>query len=314
MKNTSRYFLFISLFFTFPIGFCFPAPSITISRDSLSKHVYSLSSIQPPRNARRIASLEKAAAYIESTLVGTGNSFREQPFTVGNFQYKNIISCVGKGTKKTLVIGAHYDVSGNQSGADDNASGVAGLLELSRVLKQNESLLDREIMLVFYTLEEPPFFGTKYMGSYVHAKSLADEKRKIECMISLEMIGYFKDEKKSQTYPIGLLKLFYPDQGNFIAAVGDYHSGKYVKKIARSINKNSNVPCHYIIAPGIIPALSFSDHRNYKKFHFPALMITDTADFRNPNYHNERDVPGTLDYVRMSEVVKGVAVFILSLS
>jgi Zn-dependent M28 family amino/carboxypeptidase len=314
MKNISQYLLFFSLFIVFSIGLCFPAPSITISRDSLSKHVYSLAAIQPPRNARRTASLEKAAAYIESTLVSTGNSFREQPFTVGNFQFKNIIASIGKGTKKAMVIGAHYDVSGNQSGADDNASGVAGLLELSRVLKQNESLLEREIMLVFYTLEEPPFFGTRYMGSYIHAQSLADQKNKIECMISLEMIGYFKDEKKSQAYPIGLLKLFYPDQGNFITAVGDYHSGKYVKKISRAINKNSTVPCHYIIAPGIIAALSFSDHRNYKKFRFPALMLTDTANYRNHNYHTEHDVPETLDYARMSEVVKGVASFVFSLS
>ena len=261
MKSAIHFSLLFVLFCIYSTGYCFTAPTIQISRDSLSKHVYSLASIVPPRNARRITSLEKAAAYIESTLVRTGNSFHEQPFMVGNFQYKNIISSVGKGTKKTLVIGAHYDVCGNQSGADDNASGIAGLLELSRVLKQNESLLDREIMLVFYTLEEPPFFGTRYMGSYVHAQSLADGKRKIECMISLEMIGYFKDEKKSQTYPIGLLKLFYPDRGNFIAAVGDYHSGKYVKEISRAINKNSSVPCHYIIAPGFIPALSFSDQK-----------------------------------------------------
>jgi Zn-dependent M28 family amino/carboxypeptidase len=314
MKNPLRYFFFFSLFCVCSICHGFTLASIHISQDSLSKHVYALAAIQPPRNARRIASLEKAAAYIESTLVSTGNSFCEQPYMVGNFQYKNIIACIGKGMKKTLVIGAHYDVSGNQSGADDNASGVAGLLELSRVLKKDESVLDREIMLVFFTLEEPPFFGTRHMGSYIHAKSLADEKRRIECMISLEMIGYFKDEKKTQNFPLGLLKPFYPDRGNFIAAVGDFHSGKYVKKITRAINKNTTIPCHYIIAPGIIAALSFSDHRNYKKFRIPALMITDTANYRNHNYHTERDVPQTLDYGRMSEVVKGVAAFVFSLS
>jgi hypothetical protein len=285
----------------------------SIDTSLLRIHVNALASLSPPRNAFNTSSLNLAAAYIESTVVFTGCAFREQKYLVKNNEYKNIIVTFGRGAKKPVVIGAHYDVADGQPGADDNASGVAGLLEIVRMLRKYEDKLGRQIEIVFYTLEEPPYFNTSHMGSYIHAKSLADSGRQIELMICLEMIGYYSNEKKSQTYPIGILNWFYPSTGNFISAIGDYHSGHYTNQIRRIINRYTKVPCRSLVAPGFIFGISLSDHRNYWKYNMKALMITDTALFRNHNYHSPDDKPETLDYFKMAEVVKGVSSFLLTL-
>ena len=285
----------------------------SIDTSLLRIHVNALASLSPPRNAFNTASLNRAAAYIESTVVFIGCTFREQKYLVNNNEYKNIIASIGHGIKKSVVVGAHYDVADGQPGADDNASGIAGLLEIVRILKKYEAKLSRQFEIVFYTLEEPPYFNTNHMGSYVHAASLADSGREIELMVCLEMIGYYSNEKKSQTYPLGVLNWFYPSIGNFISAIGNYHSGRYTNQICRTINSYTKVPCRSLVAPGFIYGLSFSDHRNYWKHTMKALMITDTAFFRNHNYHSSDDKPETLDYVKMAEVAKGVSLFLLTM-
>lgn len=185
-----------------------------------------------------------------------------------------------------------------------NASGVVGLLELSRLLKGHK--LNQRIDLVAYSLEEPPYFWTEFMGSYIHAKSLVDNKTEVYGMISLEMIGYFKDEKKSQTYPIGLLSLFYGNRGNYITLVKKFGAGQFTRKFCRKYKSTKAIRTKKFTGPPALPGIDFSDHLNYWRFGISALMLTDTAFFRNKNYHKSTDKMETLDIKRMSKVIDGV--------
>jgi hypothetical protein len=222
-----------------------------------------------------------------------------------------VICSFGTENEKRIIVGAHYDVCGKQEGADDNASGVAGLLELARMLKGRK--LKYRIDLVAYSLEEPPYFRTEFMGSYIHAKSLADSKTNVYGMISLEMIGYFKDEKKSQSYPIGLLSLFYGNKGNYITLVKKFSAGKFTRKFCREFKSARTIRTKKFTAPPILPGIDFSDHLNYWRFGFSAMMITDTAFFRNKNYHEATDKMEILDIKRMAKVIDGVFASLIAL-
>ncbi len=162
------------------------------------------------------------------------------------------------------------------------------------------------IRLVAYTLEEPPFFRTEQMGSYIHAKSLKDSNVDVLGMVCLEMIGYFSDEKGSQDYPLGILKLFYPNKANFIAVVSNSSNRKLLRKTKRLMKQTGRIPVRSISAPSFVTGIDFSDHLNYWKFDYPGVMITNTAFYRNKNYHEHTDTPKTLDYDRMAKVVESV--------
>jgi len=205
--------------------------------------------------------------------------------------------------ERTLIIGGHYDVQGNKPGADDNASAIAGLIETSKILKDKN--LDIRIEFVAFTLEEPPFFGTKKMGSYIHAKSVKD--RNIIGMINYEMIGYFSDKENSQKYPI-LVKMFminydFPTIGNFIGFVANSKSKEFLELFDIE-NTYSEIETFPIIIPRLVESTTASDHLNYWKFDIPAVMITDTAHFRNPNYHKKTDTVDTLDLNKMKQSIE----------
>jgi Zn-dependent M28 family amino/carboxypeptidase len=202
------------------------------------------------------------------------------------------------------VVGAHYDTAGPLPGADDNASGVAGLLELARLLGTTPPRIAVE--LVAFSLEEPPAFATPDMGSAVHAASLAAEGARVRLMICLEMIGYFSDRPRSQHFPAPGLGLIYPDVGNFIAVVGKLGQGAAVKRVRGAMRAATPLPVESITAPRLLPGVDLSDHRNYWDHGWDAVMITDTAMFRNPHYHEPSDTPDTLDFERMAQVVTGV--------
>jgi Zn-dependent M28 family amino/carboxypeptidase len=208
------------------------------------------------------------------------------------------------GSKKRIVVGAHYDVCGEQEGADDNASGVVGLLELARMLDGQK--LSHQIDLVAYSLEEPPYFRTQYMGSYVHARSLAKSNTEVYGMISLDMIGYFSDEKKSQSYPFGILSLFYGKRANYITVIKKFGSGSFARRFARKYKSTDIIRAKKFTAPGKSPGISYSDHANYWKFGYSAVLITDTSIFRNNNYHLKSDTVETLDIRRMAKVIDGL--------
>ena len=160
--------------------------------------------------------------------------------------------------------------------------------------------------MVFYTLEEPPHFRGPSMGSAVHAKYLFDNKIKVKGMICLEMIGFYSEAKNSQHYPIGLMKLFYPSAGNYVAVVGKMGQGNFLRKIKRKIIPVCGIDVRSINAPTFVTGIDFSDHLNYWKYGYDAIMITDTSFYRNENYHQTSDLPSTLNFDKMAEVVKGI--------
>jgi len=250
--------------------------------------------------------LDQKAAFISTEVAQYTSNFREQIYHVDGVAYKNIIVTFEGGDKncKTTVIGAHYDTYDYLPGADDNSSGTAGLLELVRLFSQNPPQCD--LQLVFYTLEEPPYFRTEYMGSYIHAKSLSDNNIEVEQMFSLEMIGYFSDEVGSQAYPVKGMKYLYSDKGDFITLVGDLSQMGLTRTLKSSMRNAGNLSVYSINAPSSVAGIDFSDHLNYWHFGYPALMITDTAFNRNKNYHTEEDTIEKLDFKRMAQVVDAV--------
>jgi Zn-dependent M28 family amino/carboxypeptidase len=259
------------------------------------------------RSYRQVEKLSTASDYLEEKLRSYGCIVRRQLFHYRGNMYSNIIAEV-RGTKDAkdgvLVIGAHYDTVIGTPGADDNASGVAGLLELARLTSLNP--LQRTVRFVAFSLEEPPVFTTRNMGSYVYAQSIHDEGMKIYGMISLEMLGYYCDRKDCQFYPASLFRWFYPDKGNFIAFVGNMSSRSFTKAVKNSFISLSSLPVESLNTVSLIPGVNFSDHRSFWIFGFPAFMITDTAFYRNPNYHGTGDTPETLDYEKMAELVTGL--------
>ncbi len=245
--------------------------------------------------------LDSVAAYIFRDFSKYADTVYYQPFKINGVTYRNVIASFGTEHKKRSIVGAHYDVCGNQEGADDNASGTVGLLELGRLLQHKK--LENRIDLVAYTLEEPPFFRTDYMGSAVHAKSIEGIKDQILGMVSLEMIAYFKDTKKSQDYPIGILKLVYGGKGNYITLVRKSTAGHFVKQFIKKFKAERIIKAKKFSAPTSLPGIDFSDHLNYWKIGIDALMITDTAFYRNKNYHKTTDTLETLDIDRMAKVI-----------
>lgn len=263
------------------------------------------------RNHSNIDQLNLTADYIKTIFKKSSDSVYIQEFAFDQKTYKNIICSFGTENKKRIIVGAHYDVCGDQEGADDNASGVTGLLELSRLLKGKK--LNYRIDLVAYSLEEPPYFRTELMGSYIHAKSLKESKAEVFGMISLEMIAYFKDEAKSQSYPLGILSLKYGNKGNYITLVKKFGSGAFVDQFVKNFKATKSILTKTFAGPPSLPGIDFSDHLNYWKFGYDAMMITDTSFYRNKNYHQKTDTIETLDIPRMSKVIDGLYSGLISL-
>lgn len=210
----------------------------------------------------------------------------------------------GKADPPLLIIGAHYDTVSRSPGADDNGSGVAGLLELARLLAKEPP---PGLRLVAFCPEEPPAYRTSAMGSFVYAQSLNNAKARITGMICLEMLGYFSDAPGSQSYPLPFMKLLYPDRGNFIALVGNLRSTPWTRKVRNAFATVTDLPVETLNGPSLVVGIDFSDHWSFNQFGYPALMATDTAFYRNPHYHLASDTPATLDYARLAQVVTGLA-------
>ncbi|MBL4669894.1 MAG: M28 family peptidase [Flavobacteriales bacterium] len=281
---------------------------IEVDADRIKNDVVTLCSTTKPRNAQNLESLNEAASYIADEWLKLGLEVDTQKYVVDGKEFKNLICSFGPKDTDRIIVGAHYDVCEEQAGADDNASGTAGILELARLLQKHQPELTYRIDLVAYTLEEPPYFRTKFMGSAVHAKYLFDNKIPVKAMLCLEMIGYFSEEKGSQDYPVGILKLFYPNKGNYISVVSKMGggNGRLTREVKKGIKRGSDIDVTSVNAPASMPGIDFSDHLNYWKYDYPAVMVTNTAFYRNKNYHQPTDLPETLDYIKMAEVIKGV--------
>jgi hypothetical protein len=286
--------------------------SATADTALLRRHLIALTSTPEPRNYLHEASLNQAADYIGAELAAAGARRTEQAYTVQGRTYRNIIGSFGPEQGPRLVIGAHYDVCGEQPGADDNGTGVAALLELARLLGQQPNLAYR-IELVAYTLEEPPFFRTKSMGSYVHAQRLHAEKAEVKGMIALEMLGYFDDQKGSQDYPVGPLKLVYGSRGDYVTVAQKFGNGQFGRQFARSYKQQAGLPVKRFKAPAWLPGIDFSDHLNYWQFGYSAVLLTDTAFYRNKHYHEPTDTLSRLDMRRLGLSVEALLAVVLRL-
>jgi Zn-dependent M28 family amino/carboxypeptidase len=288
--------------------------------ERLARHVRKLSVELYPRSFDQFDQLERAAEYIGDEWRAVGVDVREQRFKVQESEFRNIVARFGPREGPLLVIGAHYDSHGYASegakrpggfspdthtpGADDNASGVAGLIELARLLALRPP--KRPVELVAYTLEEPPHFRTEHMGSAHHARQARVQGHPIELMVSLEMIGYFSNAEGSQTYPLRALHWLYPTRGDFIAIAGRLSDWRSTRRVKALMAGATPLPVASINAPSLLTGIDFSDHRSYWAEGFDALMVTDTAFYRNPNYHGAGDTHDRLDYARMARVVQGV--------
>jgi hypothetical protein len=279
---------------------------------ALQKHVVFLTTDVRPRSAAHVDNLHRAAAYIAAHFRAATPRTHLQQFTARGKRYSNVVAHFGPATaaEPLLVVGAHYDAfgdTGNLPGADDNASGTAGLLELARLLAHQR--LDRPIMLVAYANEEPPFFGSEDMGSAVHAAAVADSRRAVAGMICLEMIGYYAAE---QSWPNALFALLYPSEGDFIGVTGGWSDRQLARNVKRAIAGAGGV--RVVSYSGFRETADASDHRSYWARGWSAVMVTDTAYLRNPNYHTRHDLAETLDYDKMARVVDGLLNAALHLS
>jgi len=272
----------------------------------LQDTVLILTQVSPPRNFFNIGSLNEVSAYLYDKLESYGCRVSYQDYNIGDKTYRNVIGTLGPEEGVRIVIGAHYDVAGNQPGADDNASGVAGLLESARIFSLQKDRLNKRIDFVAYTLEEPPYFGTDKMGSAVHAKSLYDAGVRVVFMVCYEMIGYFSEEPNSQHYPEPGLAAIYPTVGDYIVVVGIEEYSDLVENFYAKMKQHCQLTIERISLPSPDGLAGMSDQRNYWKQGYPAIMINDTSFLRNPNYHQPSDTIDTLDFNKMAEVVNGV--------
>lgn len=275
----------------------------------LRRHVEFLTVEAAPRDVDHPENLDRAADYIRQSLSETGVRVEEQSYRAQGRTFRNVLASFGPDAGPVLIVGAHYDAFGGfgeNPGADDNASGTAGVLELARLLAGRP--LVRRVVLAAYSTEEPPFFDSPQMGSAIHAKSLGDTK--VRGMICLEMIGFFAEE---QPWPDPLLRLLYPDRGDFIGVTGRWADRELTREVKRAMRAAGIVPVYSFTAPRSA-GLDASDHISYWDRGVPAVMITDTAYLRNPNYHAPGDTAASLDYRRMAGVVDGVLNAVLHLA
>lgn len=282
-----------------------PGRPLDVSPDGLRAHVEKFARELSPRDLSHTANLDAAAAYIGRAWSDLDIPTEEQRYRVEGRSVCNVIARIGPADAEGIVVGAHYDAYGGMPGADDNASGAAGLIELARLLRDRR--LAMPVELVAFTLEEPPEFGSPMMGSAVYVESLRRRGMRVRAMLCLEMIGCFSDQPGSQSFPAPAMGLLYPRRGNFIAVAGRIADRRLIALVKRSMASGMGLPVRSICAPSSFGGIDLSDHVSFWRAGISAVLITDTAFFRNPRYHTPEDTPETLDYRRMAEVVARVA-------
>lgn len=258
------------------------------------------------RNAVRLPALRRAADFVAGEWEAQGYRVNPQIYDLGGVPTANLeVALRGRVRPHEIVlVGAHYDSILGSPGADDNASGVAALLEMSRLLVDAEPT--RTVRLVAFVNEEPPFFATPRMGSEVYARVARARGDDIRLMISLESIGYYTEAPGSQRYPppLGLL---YPDRGNFLAVVSNLKSRRALHRMVGAFQAHSDFPVEWLTAPSLLPGVGWSDQRSFWRCGYPALMVTDTALYRYPHYHSAQDTAEQLDYEALACVTHGLA-------
>ena len=282
------------------------SPAESELRGRLEGHVRALAGDIGERNVWRPAQLAAAARYIEEQLAGLGHVVTREEFDAGGVTVRNLV-VERRGLflpDEIVVVGAHYDSVIGSPGANDNATGVAALLEIARGLVQARP--GRTVRCAFFVNEEPPFYLTGAMGSLVHARRARQRGDEVVAMLSVETIGYYTDAQRTQHYPFPL-GLFYPGTGNFVGFVGNLGSRSVVRRSVASFRRRAAFPSEGVAAPGWIPGIGWSDHWSFWQQGYPAVMVTDTALFRYGPYHTLEDTPDKVVYDRLSRVVAGLA-------
>ena len=273
--------------------------------ERLRSHVQALAGEIGERNLFLPAALKAAERYIAEQWQSQGYSVQRQIEGMEDIDCANLEIAVpgGRLAEEIIVVGAHYDSAFGSPGADDNASGIAALLELSRLFAEAQP--DRSLRFVAFTNEEPPFFASRHMGSLVYARAARRRGDRIRFMVSLEMLGYYDHDPGSQSYP-PFLKPFFRDRGDFIAFVSDWRSRRFLRQMVRAFRAHSDFPAESLAAPVVLPGIAASDHFSFWRQGYPAIMITDTAFYRNHWYHTAGDLPEHLCYASFAAVTRGV--------
>jgi Zn-dependent M28 family amino/carboxypeptidase len=285
----------------------------------IKEHLTQLTITIGERSVRLPANLQRTSKYIESFYQSIGLSVRRETYEYDGMTVANVVSQItfNSQPKNRFLIGAHYDSVMGTVGADDNASAIAVQLETARQLKTlvDKETLDLSVKFVSFALEEPPVYGTRNMGSRVYAKKARNENEKIDGMICLEMVGYTCHESGCQGYPFPLMFFGYPKKGNFIGIVGNSKSKNFTQSLVSAFSKNSDLPVVKLNVPlngRILPSVRLSDHASFWDQGFKAVMITDSAFYRNPYYHTALDTMEKLDYRFMAELVESLMIFFRS--
>jgi hypothetical protein len=287
------------------------SPDEVALREELRADVQKLAGEIGERNIWHYAQLNTAADYIEKSFSGAGLDPRRDSYEVRGQACHNIEaeipSALGSAVSSPppiILIGAHYDSVFGSPGANDNGTGMAATLALARRFADRQP--KHTLRFVAFVNEEPPYFLSDEMGSFVYAGRCKARGDKISAMISLETIGYFSDMPRSQTYPSPGLGLFYPKVGNFIGFVSNVHSRTLLRRVVALFRKHAKIPSEGAALPAFVPGVSWSDQWSFWRHGYPGIMVTDTAPFRYPHYHSSSDTPDKLDYDRFTLVVSGI--------
>ena len=282
----------------------------------LQDHLVTLTRTIGERSVLVPKNIERTREYIENFYRSIGIPVHCESYKYRNFTVSNVVAEISfcDNPTKRYIVGAHYDSVVGTVGADDNASAVAVQLETARQLNmlKDRQELDMAMKFVSFPLEEPPTYGTRHMGSRVYAMKAWKEKEQIDGMICLEMVGYTSPQ---QDYPFPLMFLGYPKKGDYIGIVGDFSSRSFTASLFNAFGKNPNLPAIKLTVPMggfLLPSVRLSDHASFWDRGFKAVMVTDTAFYRNPHYHMASDTMEKLDYGFMAQLVESLVLFFRS--
>lgn len=275
--------------------------SLDINHEKLRKHVVALIEDYSPRTME-YGNLNLAADYIFDELKDLGKAHYQNFKTLGG-SYNNVILELGPDSNEVFVIGAHYDAENNSLDTEGNASGVATLIELARQLSQTEAKLHMKVNIVAFPLSQDTLTTAENMGSYNHAAYLKKTNKKVHLMVSLDSVGHFTNNEQSQEYPFNFMYLLYPDRGNYISVVGRLQDFTKIRNLKRSFETGTELPLHSFNPPSNFTLVNSRDHLNYQLHGFPAVLVTDTADYRKVN---GRSIETQLDFEKMAMLVKGL--------